>query len=88
MSIFCRPMRPKDVAPCVEIIARQPVLAPRYGSSLNYLRSVWLNLLGREAFRAYVYEDVQDSHSRLVGVGCSAIVSEASIHMESMRRHD
>jgi DNA-binding NarL/FixJ family response regulator len=32
--------------------------------------------LGREAFRAYVYENLQDSPPRLVGIGCSAIVSD------------
>jgi hypothetical protein len=69
-------MRPKDVAPCVEIVAQNPFIGPRYAGILPELRSVWLSLLGREAFRAYVYEDLQDSPPRLVGVGCSAIVSD------------
>ncbi len=75
MAILCRPMRPKDVGQCVEIVAGHSALVCRYGSNLSSLRSVWLSILGREAFRAYVYEDVQDSHSRIVGIGCSAIVS-------------
>lgn len=76
MSIRCRPMRPKDVAPCVEIVAQHPFVASRYAGILPDLRAVWLSLLGREAFRAYVYEDLLDIPPRLVGVGCSAIISD------------
>src|SRR5215469_17470237 len=75
MAILCQPMRPKDVADCVAIVAAHPALATRYGDALNSLRSVWLSLLGREAFRSYVYKDAEGSDSRIVGVGCSAIVS-------------
>jgi len=76
MSIRCRPMRPKDVAGCVEIVAQHPFIGPRYAGILHQLRPVWLSLIGREAFRAYVYEDLQDFPTRLVGVGCSAIISD------------
>jgi len=76
MSIRCRPMRPKDVAGCVEIVAQHPFIGPRYAGILPELRSVWLSLLGREAFRAYVYEDLLDTPPRLVGVGCSAIICD------------
>jgi len=82
MSIRCRPMRPKDVAGCVEIVAQHPFIGPRYAGTLPELRSVWLSLLGREAFRAYVYEDRQDSPPRLVGVGCSAM----ALHLRSCVR--
>jgi hypothetical protein len=75
MSIRCRPMRPKDVAGCVEIVAQHPFIGPRYAGTLCELPSVWLSLLGREAFRAYVYEDLEDSPPRM-GVGCSAIISD------------
>jgi hypothetical protein len=77
MSIRCRPLRPKDVAGCVEIVAQHPFIGPRYAGIISALPAVWLSLLGREAFRAYVYEDLQDSPPRLVGVGCSAIISDA-----------
>lgn len=75
MAITCRPIRAKDVADCVAIVAGHATLVRRYTEALNSLRPVWLSLLGREAFRAYIYEDMQDSSSRVVGVGCSAIVS-------------
>ena len=74
MAITCSPMRPRDVAGCVAIVAGHASLVARYGDDLQSLRPVWLSLLGREAFRAYVYKDVQDAGTRIVGVGCSAIV--------------
>src|SRR5262245_62893905 len=76
MTIRCRPMRPKDVCSCAEIVAEHPLIGPRYGSGISDLGPIWLSLLGREAFRAYVYEDLQHSPPRLVGIGCSAIISD------------
>src|SRR5262245_26338030 len=67
MAILCRPMRRTDVAPCVEIVAQHPVIGSRYAQTIADLPVVWSSLLGREAFRAYVYEDAQDSPPRLVG---------------------
>jgi DNA-binding CsgD family transcriptional regulator len=69
-------MRPKDVRECVEIVATHPVLGPRYGPAIADLKAVWLGLLGREAFRAFVFEEVQDSSIRMVGIGVSAFVSD------------
>ena len=69
-------MRPNDVYPCVEIVARHPFIGPRYGSMLSDLGPVWLSLLGHEAFRAYVYEDLYGCPPRLIGIGCSAIISD------------
>ena len=62
---------------CVDIIARHPFIGPRYGTLLGDLGPVWLSLLGCEAFRAYVYEDLQGSSPRLIGIGCSAIITDA-----------
>jgi DNA-binding CsgD family transcriptional regulator len=76
MAIRCRPMRSKDVGPCVDIIARHPFIGPRYGTTLANLAPVWLSLLGCEAFRAYVYEELQGSPPRLIGIGCSAIITD------------
>ncbi len=76
MGIHWRPMRSKDVRECVEIVATHPVLGPRYGPAIADLKVVWLGLLGREAFRAVVFEEVQGSSIRRMGVGVSAFVSE------------
>ena len=76
MGIHWRPMRPKDVRECVEIVAAHPILGPRYGPVIAELKAVWLGLLGREAFRPFVFEEVQDSSIRKMGVGVSAFVSD------------
>ncbi len=69
MALRHRPMRPNDVRECVEIVAAHPVICPRYGSAIRDLPRVWLGLLGREAFRAVVFEDSRDSQVRTMGVG-------------------
>ena len=76
MGIRWRPMRPKDVRECVEIVAALPIIGPRYGSTLADLRTVWLKLLGHEAFRAVVFEESQDSKLRVIGSGVSVFVSD------------
>lgn len=75
MAITYRPMRPKDVRECTEIVAAHPVVGPRYGAAIRSLTKVWLELFGREAFRAVVFEDSQNSHAGIVAVGVSAFVS-------------
>jgi DNA-binding CsgD family transcriptional regulator len=69
-------MRQEDVGECVEIVGAHPLLGPQYGSVIKDLRSVWLSLLGREAFRGVVFEDAKDSQVRTVGVGVSVFVSD------------
>jgi DNA-binding CsgD family transcriptional regulator len=69
-------MRPKDVRECVEVVATHPVVGPRYGGAIAHLRSAWLKLLGQEAFRAIVFEDMQDFQARMVGCGVSVFVSD------------
>jgi hypothetical protein len=76
MALRFRPMRPKDVQECVEIVAGHPLLGPQYGSGIGDLRSAWRSLLGREAFRAIVFEDAKDSQVQTVGVGVSVFVSD------------
>ena len=68
-------MRAKDVPECVAMLATHPVIAPRYADALNDLRAVWLGLLGREAFRAVVFEHSDHSANKIVGLGVSAFVS-------------
>jgi DNA-binding CsgD family transcriptional regulator len=76
MTLRYRPMRPKDVRECVEVVTTHPVIAPRYGGAIAHLRSAWLKLCGQEAFRAVVFEDMQDSQARMIGCGVSAFVSD------------
>jgi hypothetical protein len=84
MAITYRPMRARDVRECVDIVARDFALGPRYGDTIRDLKAVWLGLLGREAFRAVVFEDSQHSGTKIVGVGVSAFVSDDVL--QSLRR--
>jgi DNA-binding CsgD family transcriptional regulator len=77
MSVRCRPMRPDDVRECVQIVAADPVVGPRYGNAIVHLRSAWLRLLGRQAMRSVVFEDLRRTPPSLVGVGVSTFVTEA-----------
>ena len=78
MGILWRPMRPKDVRGCADIVAAHPVNGARYGDQIIHLSKVWLSLLGREAFRAVVFESVNGSRPpEPIGVGVSAFVSDA-----------
>ncbi|GAC1691656.1 MAG: hypothetical protein NVS9B5_33500 [Terriglobales bacterium] len=77
MAIQWRPMRPRDVRECVEIVATHPIQAPRYGPAIRNLKTFWQGLLGREAFRAIVFEEMQnDSRLRSVGLGVSVFISD------------
>ena len=75
MALRFRPMRPNDVQQCAEIVAAHPLLGPQYRSGIGDLRSAWLSFLGREAFRAVVFENVRDSQLRTAEVGVSLFVS-------------
>jgi DNA-binding NarL/FixJ family response regulator len=76
MALRFRPMRSKDVRQCVEIVATNSVVSPRYGSAIVHLETAWLRLLGREAFRALVFEELGRSDVTVVGVGVSTFVSD------------
>jgi hypothetical protein len=76
MALRHRSMRPDDVRECVEIVRMHPILGPQYGRVIKNLRSVWLSLLGREAFRAVVFEDARDSRVRTIGAGVSVFLSD------------
>lgn len=60
----------------MEIVAANPILAPRYGSAISDLRQTWLRLLGSEAFTAVVFEQLQGHGCELLGAGVSVFVSD------------
>jgi len=81
MAIRWRPMRPRDVVECVQIVATHSIQAPRYGRAIHNLRTFWEGLLGREAFRAIVFERMQnESRVRIIGVGVSVFISDAFLN--------
>ena len=79
MQLRYREMQPKDVSRCVEIVAANPILKPRYGSAICQLENCWLHLLGTQAFTAVVFEEMESDTRRLIGAGISAFLSDAFI---------
>ena len=79
MTVRHRPMRPRDVRECVEILAADPIAASRYGALIGQVRPIFLRLLARLAFRAVVFEDLAAQPTRLVGLGISAFLVEAYV---------
>jgi hypothetical protein len=76
VTIRNRPMQPKDVRECAQVIASHPVLRARYGDAIRHLGPAWLRLLGSDAFIASVFEDVQGSKPKILGAGISAFVTD------------
>src|ERR1700730_14954918 len=65
MSIRYRPLRPKDVRKCVELVAAHPILAPRYGRVIEQLPSAILNTLGRDCMVAIAFEEFEQKHDEI-----------------------
>jgi len=80
MGVHYRPMRPKDVRECAEIVAAHPTVGPRYGDAISQLRPAWLRLLGSEAFRNVVFEETDGFRTRMLGIGASVFVSDEFLH--------
>jgi len=75
-----RPMQAQDVAGCIEILAQNPYLGPRYGGTIADLEEMWLSLLGRQTFTAVIFEEsVDGNRRRFVGAGISAFVSDSFV---------
>lgn len=76
MALRWHPMQPKDVRECAEIIASHPVIGPRYGTAIADLRPAWLRLLGCEAMRTAVYEEVDKDRAKILGLGVGVFVND------------
>ena len=76
MALRYRPMQSKDVRECAEIVATHPVIGPRYGSAIKELRSAWLRLLGCEAMTTAVFEEIEEGHSTILGIGVGVFVRD------------
>ena len=76
MKIRCSPVRKNDLPGCVEIFARHPVLASRYGESIDLLQEAWSRLLGQTAFVSFVFEEENGTTFRKVGLGTRAFLSD------------
>ena len=76
MAIRARPLQPKDVSKCVEIIAAHPILRHRYECILLDLEPVMVELIPLDAFGATVFEEVDNSSIRLLGAGIATFVCD------------
>ncbi|MEP7098629.1 MAG: hypothetical protein ABI748_13285 [Dokdonella sp.] len=75
-----RPMQPADVSECVDIVAADPVMGPRYGADVNELGNTWRHLLGSAATTTAVFEQPQQKRKKLVAFGISVFVSDEFVH--------
>ena len=76
MHIRARPILPKDVRKCVEIVAAHPVLGPRYSETLKLLPEAMLFLMGQDAFTAVVFEEANGTSLRLLGAAVATFVAQ------------
>jgi hypothetical protein len=76
MKVRYRPIQRKDVPTCVEHLAAHPVLGPRYGTTIEQLSPAIRHLIGRDSFNGVVFEQVQDSAVKFLGMGMAVFVSE------------
>lgn len=76
MSIRYRPMRSKDVAGAVALVASHPVAGPRYGDSIHQLASAWLRLLSQRAFWPIVFEELHADRAQMLGAAASVFVND------------
>jgi hypothetical protein len=71
-----RPMEPGDVRECAEIVAKHPVIGPRYGSRIKDLPAAWLRVLACEAKSATVFYADDSPRAPICFVGISIFVTD------------
>ena len=76
MTLRDRPMQPKDIDECVEMIAMHPVVGPRYGSAISELREAWLRLLQYQSRTCVLIEEVSGPRPSICFVGVTVFVSD------------
>lgn len=69
-------MEARDIPECVEIVARHPVIGPRYGNAIGLLSQAWLHLIPYEAKTASVVFDEEKPRASICFVGVSAFVQD------------
>ncbi len=69
-------MKPEDIPECVDIYAKNPVIAARYGPAIERLGEVWLGLLQCDASKSTVVRFGEGSSAPVCLFGVSAIVRE------------
>jgi len=76
VTVRHRPMEPKDVRECADIVAAHPVIGPRYGNRIGDLSKAWLRLIGCDAKRTTVFQTVEGPRAPICFVGVSVFVND------------
>ena len=76
MALQPRPMHPKDVHKCVDLVAAHALLGQRYGSAIANLGRAWLCLLQCEAKIAILLEEDEPGNAKIWGIGVSVFVND------------
>lgn len=71
-----RPMQPRDVCECVQIVANHSVLAGRYGDAIKYLGPAWTRLFDYQAKNATVCEAQVGTNPVICALGISLYVTD------------
>ncbi|MEO8810455.1 MAG: hypothetical protein ABI386_09445 [Rhodanobacter sp.] len=79
MLLGWRPMQLADVCACMDIIAADPVIGPRYGAALEDLGYAWRHLLGSAAMTTSVFVRSDRNRQEVVGFSVSVFVSDRCI---------
>lgn len=78
-------MKREDVTTCVDLVASHPEFLRQYGTSKDILLKAWRTLLGSEAFRAIVFEEIHGTEVRMFGVGALVFVSDEFVQEAKSR---
>jgi hypothetical protein len=76
MGLRFRLMEARDIRECAALVQAHPVIGPRYAHEIDKLRAAWLRLVGCEAMKAVVYQDVAGAAIRTYGFGVGVFVSD------------
>jgi hypothetical protein len=76
VTIRYRPMEPRDVRECADIVAAHPVIGSRYGRQIGDLSKAWLRLLSCKAANTNVYQEGDASRAPICCVGVSLFVTD------------
>jgi DNA-binding CsgD family transcriptional regulator len=78
MAVWCRPMRANDVRECVEIVAADPIVGPRYGSAIADLGPAWLRVFYSDGISAAgIVEETNGAAANMLAVAITVFVDDA-----------
>ena len=80
MKLRQRAMREEDIRECVDIIASNPVMGPRYGPVIKLLPEAWCRLLNSESQFTGIYYAEEGPGAPICFVGVTAVVHDDFIN--------